>query len=90
VALKIVGVLLITSLLIIPPATARRFAETPEKMSFIAIITGVLVVIAGLVWAFELDTPVGSTIVVCATFLFALSYLKTGSSTNDSFRALSN
>ena len=90
VALKIVGVLLITSLLIIPPATARRFAETPEKMSFIAIITGILVVIAGLVWAFELDTPVGSTIVVCATFLFALSYLKTGSSTNDSFRALSN
>ena len=90
VALKIVGVLLITSLLIIPPATARRFAETPEKMSFIAIITGILVVIAGLVWAFELDTPVGPTIVICATYLFALSYLKTGSSTNDSFRALSN
>ena len=90
VALKIVGVLLITSLLIIPPATARKFAETPEKMSFIAIITGVLVVIAGLVWAFELDTPVGPTIVICATYLFALSYLKTGSSTNDSFRARSN
>ena len=81
VALKIVGVLLITSLLIIPPATARRFAETPEKMAFFAVLIGILAVISGLVGAFELDTPVGPTIVVCATFLFALSYLKTGNST---------
>ena len=87
VALKIVGVLLITSLLIIPPATARRFAETPEKMAFFAIIIGILAVIAGLVVAFELDTPVGPTIVVCATFLFALSYLKTGHITNGSSRS---
>ncbi len=90
VARKIVGVLLITSLLIIPPATDRRFAETPGKMAFIAIITGTLAVIAGLVWAFELDTPVGPTIVVFATFLFALSYLKTGSSTNGNCRTRSN
>ena len=87
VALKIVGVLLITSLLIIPPATARRFAKTPEKMAFFAIIIGILAVIAGLVGAFELDTPVGPTIVVCATFLFALSYLKTGHITTGSSRS---
>ena len=33
IAMKIVGILLITSLLIIPAATARRFARTPEQMA---------------------------------------------------------
>lgn len=32
VAMKIVGVLLLTALLIIPAATARQFARTPEQM----------------------------------------------------------
>ncbi|STD21402.1 high-affinity zinc transporter membrane protein [Enterobacter asburiae] len=31
VAMKFVGALIITSLLIIPAATARRFARTPEQ-----------------------------------------------------------
>jgi len=76
VALKIVGVLLITSLLIIPPATAQRFAKTPEKMAFLAIAIGIFSVLTGLAGAFQLDTPVGPTIVVCAAALFAASLLK--------------
>ena len=39
-AMKIVGILLITSLLIIPAATARRFARTPEAMAVIAALIG--------------------------------------------------
>src|SRR5690606_1777430 len=40
IAMKIVGILLITSLLIIPAATARRFAPTPESMAVIASLLG--------------------------------------------------
>ncbi len=36
IAMKIVGILLITSLLIIPAATARRFASSPEIMAVYA------------------------------------------------------
>jgi zinc transport system permease protein len=35
IAMKIVGILLITALLIIPAATARRFAATPEQMAVV-------------------------------------------------------
>ena len=35
IAMKIVGVMLITSLLIIPAATARHFSKTPEAMAII-------------------------------------------------------
>ncbi|MEX6271857.1 zinc ABC transporter permease subunit ZnuB, partial [Providencia huaxiensis] len=48
IAMKFVGALIITSLLIIPAATARRFAHTPEQMAFIAIIIGMLSVTGGL------------------------------------------
>ena len=72
VSLKIVGVLLITSLLIIPPAAARRLASTPEAMAIAASLIGCLSVLLGLLLAFYANTPVGPTIVVVATGFFLL------------------
>ncbi|MCT8267673.1 zinc ABC transporter permease subunit ZnuB [Afifella sp. JA880] len=72
-AMKIVGVLLITSLLIIPAATARRFASTPERMAVIAAIVGALAASGGLFGSLEFDTPSGPSIVVAALILFLAS-----------------
>lgn len=70
VSMKIVGVLLITSLLIIPPAAARRLAHTPEQMAYVASLIGALSIVIGLFTAFYLDTPAGPSIVVVATIIF--------------------
>jgi len=70
VSMKIVGVLMITSLLIIPPAAARSMATTPEQMAIRASIIGCVSVLLGLVSAFYLDVPVGPSIVVVATLIF--------------------
>ena len=43
VSFKIVGLLLITSLLIIPAAAARQLANSPEKMAIISSLLGSLV-----------------------------------------------
>jgi zinc transport system permease protein len=75
IAMKLVGVLLITSLMIIPAATARRFAATPEQMAVFASIAGALAVIGGLFGSLEFDTPSGPSIVVAALALFLLSLL---------------
>ena len=48
ISMKIVGVLLITALLIIPAATARRFSSTPEMMALVASIIGAASVWIGL------------------------------------------
>ncbi|WP_150305723.1 zinc ABC transporter permease subunit ZnuB [Pseudomonas saliphila] len=72
VAMKIVGVLLITSLLIIPPAAAQRHARTPEQMAIGASVLGCLAVLGGLGMSWNLDTPAGPSIVVCAAALFML------------------
>ncbi|MDO2948943.1 zinc ABC transporter permease subunit ZnuB [Aeromonas simiae] len=76
VAMKFVGALIITSLLIIPAATARRFSRTPEQMALLASFTGCLAVVGGLLLSWYQDTPAGPSVVVCATSLFILSQLK--------------
>jgi len=75
VAMKIVGVLLITSLLIIPAATAQRHARTPEQMALGASIAGMCAVCLGLALSWYQDTPAGPSIVVAAAGLCLLSFL---------------
>ena len=75
VSMKIVGVLLITALLIIPAAAARRFSASPEQMALIAIIIGICSVWLGLWGSLEWDTPAGPSIVVAALVCFILSIL---------------
>lgn len=76
IAMKVVGILLITSLLIIPAATARRFVHTPEQMAILAGLTGSGAVLAGLSGSLMFDTPSGPSIVVAATLLFTLSLFR--------------
>ncbi len=73
IAMKIVGILLIISMLIVPAATARCFARTPEQMAAIAALAGILSVGLGLWSSLEADTPAGPSVVVAATFLFSLA-----------------
>lgn len=69
-SIKIVGVLLITAMLIIPAATARRFASGPEQMAVFAALAGMASVVLGLEGSLSWDTPSGPTIVVAALALF--------------------
>ncbi|MGE4218819.1 MAG: iron chelate uptake ABC transporter family permease subunit [Alphaproteobacteria bacterium] len=70
VAMKIVGVLLVVALLIIPAATARLFARTPEAMAASASAVGCLAVAFGMEGSLTWDTPSGPSVVVAAFLLF--------------------
>ena len=72
-SMKFVGALIITSLLIIPAATARRFASTPENMVFIAIIVSMIAVSLGLTLSAFYDTAAGPSVVISSSALFLLS-----------------
>ena len=75
VSMKLVGVLLITALLIIPAATARRFSTSPEHMAITAAVIGSLSVIVGLNGSLQWDTPAGPSIVVAALAGFLISVM---------------
>ncbi|WP_176084107.1 metal ABC transporter permease [Martelella sp. HB161492] len=78
IAMKIVGIMLITSLLIIPAASARRLTRTPEAMAVAAALIGVIAVICGLYASLYYDTPSGPSIVVAAVALFVVTLLPAG------------
>lgn len=73
VMMKVAGLLLVTSLLIIPAATARRFAGNPEFMAILASLIGCVAVSGGLYGSYQWDTPAGPSIVVAACTLFVIS-----------------
>jgi zinc transport system permease protein len=76
IAMKAVGVLLITALMIIPAAASRRLARSPEQMAVFAALLAGLAVMGGLTVSFYWDTPAGPSVVLCASALFLLSLAK--------------
>jgi zinc transport system permease protein len=70
VSIKIIGVLLITSLLIIPAGAARRFSSGPAVMAGLSALFGGIAVIGGLMASLSYNTPSGPSIVVVALLIF--------------------
>ena len=73
VALKVVGILLITALLIIPAATARLYSKSPKQMVMVSVLVAIAAVVLGLLASLGWDFPTGPAIVVSASFLFFVS-----------------
>lgn len=69
VAIKVVGALLITAMLIIPASSARLTATTPERMAVLAALFGAGSVVLGLAGSLRFDSPTGPSIIVAALVL---------------------
>ncbi len=73
-SIKILGVLLITAMLVIPAASSRAFAQTPEQMVAGGALSGVLAVGGGLLSSLWFDLPAGPMIVLASILIFILAY----------------
>ncbi len=72
--MKIIGLLLMTSLLVIPAAAGLQMARSFLSSCLLACLLGVLSVILGIWLAFAVDLPASATIVLVAFGLFLLSF----------------
>lgn len=77
-SMRIVGILLVSSLMTIPVATAMRVAKSFKQTIWLSILFGEISVLTGLVAAFYFDLAPGGTIVVTsiAILLIILAYRK--------------
>lgn len=78
VSIHAVGVLLITSMLIIPAASARLLARSPETMAIGAMLIATVAMLGGTMLSMHFNTPSGPTIVATAVGLFAVLMLFSG------------
>lgn len=76
IAIQVVGVLLISALLLIPVATARKVARTPLLMMIVAPIIGAAAVILGLLVAWQYNLAPGPAIVTIAGIIWLISLCK--------------
>lgn len=74
VGMKLIGILLITSMLIIPAATARPFSRTPERMAALASLAGACAVALGMWVSVRWNAPAGPSVVAAAALLFFVSF----------------
>ena len=73
VAIKVVGILLITAMLIIPAACARLYSSSPKQMLILSVIFSALSVVVGLGSSLSWDIPAGPAIVMSASIVFFIS-----------------
>jgi zinc transport system permease protein len=73
VSVQIVGVLLITSLLIIPPAISRVISNSPVAMILASMIVSIFSVLLGLYLSIDFDLATGPTIVITLGALFFIA-----------------
>lgn len=76
VSLKIVGIILVTSLLIVPAAAAKNLASSMKHLFGLSCIFGLISGIIGLIASVYLNTSSGPTIVLVSIGVFFLTMLK--------------
>jgi zinc transport system permease protein len=74
-AMKVVGIMLVSALLIIPPVTALQCARGFKTTIIISCLTGIVAVMAGVTISFVLDLPAGASIVIVSFGIFLVSFL---------------
>lgn len=73
VAMRVVGLLLVSALMIVPVATAQVVARSFGRTMALASVIGVLVSVAGLTITYWYDLPPGATIVVLAIAVYVVT-----------------
>ncbi len=76
ISAKIIGIILITSLLITPGVIGKLFAKSINQMILISLIIGFVSSVLGFIASYYFDIPPsGPTIVVTLFVLFIISYI---------------
>ena len=75
VSVRTVGVVLVSSFVVIPAAASRMITRTMTSMALAAIAIGVLGSASGLVLSYHLDVPSGATIILLLGAIFFAALL---------------
>lgn len=75
IAIRIVGIIMVSALLVIPGATARLYARGLRSMLLLSCLTGIISVVAGLFLSYAYDIASGASIVLISAGIFFASLL---------------
>jgi zinc transport system permease protein len=74
VAMRTVGLLLVSALMVVPVATSQQLARGFKVTIFVAMLLGAAASVGGVVTSFYVDVAPGATIVLLALAVFVLAW----------------
>lgn len=75
VSIRIMGILVISSIIVLPVATALSFKKNFKSTLFLSMFLGVFDVLLGLILSYTIDSAPGGTIALSAVFILLISLL---------------
>jgi zinc transport system permease protein len=75
ISIQWVGILIISSLLVLPAAAARNIAQSMRQYHAWSVSIAVISGLSGLILSYFLGTATGATIVVITAFFFAVTFV---------------
>ncbi len=69
-SIRLLGIILVTALIIIPPAAARNVSRTLRQQIVVSLVFGLLGGVGGSLISYQLDVPCGPAIVLTCIVLF--------------------
>jgi len=75
IAIKVVGIVLVSALLVLPGATSLQLTKNIVPMVGLSVLCGLISTFSGLYLSYSLDLASGATIVLTATVLFGLAMI---------------
>lgn len=76
--IRVVGIILVLSLVTIPQATAGLFTKSFKHIIFYSVLFAFIGSISGLVVSYYLNIPSGATIILCLVMIFGILRILTG------------
>ena len=73
--IRLLGIILVTSLLVIPPAAARNLSRNLRQQILLSLIMGLVGGVGGVLLSYQLNVPCGSTIVLTCIAIFIASLI---------------
>jgi ABC-type Mn2+/Zn2+ transport system permease subunit len=73
IAIKVVGIVLVSALLVLPGATSLQLTKNIVPMVILSLGSGLVATLGGLYLSYTLDLASGATIVLTATVLFGIA-----------------
>lgn len=70
---KILGIVLVSALIVLPPATSRMLTNSFKSYVTVSILVAELIIISGLILSFVWDLPSGAMIVIVGTVAFLIA-----------------
>ena len=73
--IRLLGIVLVTALIVVPPAAARNLSRSLRQQIIYSVALGLIGSISGILAAYQLDVPCGPSIVLTSITLFGITLL---------------